>query len=83
MMFGIMVDEGKIGSITHLREIFPEFRRDDAQGNVTIEDMLSMRTGIAPYDGLWFSSNNQILINRSEAIPNFAYAPACSKPFAH
>lgn len=46
--------------------------------NLTIEDLLSHRSGVAPYDGLWLSSDNQILMNRSEAIPILNYAPAAS-----
>lgn len=77
-MIGMMVDEGKLSFSTQLREIFPEFHRQDAQANITVDDLLSMRTGIAPYDGLWLSSNNQILLDRSEAIPILAYTPAVS-----
>ncbi|TAQ90359.1 hypothetical protein B7494_g1300 [Chlorociboria aeruginascens] len=33
-------------------------------------------TGLAPYDGLWFSSDNRIVIERSQAIPIFSYVPA-------
>lgn len=77
-MIGMMVDEGKIDFTTPLREILPEFHRQDAQADITIQDLLSMRTGIAPYDGLWLSSNNQILLDRSEAIPIFNYAPVTS-----
>lgn len=77
-LIGMVVDEGKLDFSTQLHQIFPEFQRNDAQANITIEDLLSHRTGLAPYDGLWLSSDNQILMNRSEAIPILNYAPAAS-----
>ncbi|PVH71484.1 beta-lactamase/transpeptidase-like protein [Cadophora sp. DSE1049] len=77
-MVGMMVDEGKLDFTTQLREIFPHYQRSDAQANITIADPLSHRTGIAPYDGLWLSSDNQIVMERSQAIPTFSYAPAAN-----
>lgn len=79
-MVGIMVDEGKLNFTTLLRDVFPEYQRSDAQADITIADLLSHRTGLAPYDGLWFSSDNQIPLNRSEAIPILNYVPAAA-PF--
>ncbi|UKZ93323.1 uncharacterized protein TrAFT101_008241 [Trichoderma asperellum] len=77
-MIGMVIDEGKLDFSTQLYQIFPEYQRNDAQANITIEDLLSHRTGLASYDGLWLSSDNQILLNRSEAIPILNYSPAAS-----
>lgn len=77
-LIGMVIDEGKPDFSTQLHQIFPEFQRNDSQANITIEDLLSHRTGLAPYDGLWLGSDNQILVNRSEAIPILNYAPAIS-----
>ncbi|KAH9211537.1 beta-lactamase/transpeptidase-like protein [Leptodontidium sp. 2 PMI_412] len=77
-MVGMMVDEERPDFSTQLHEIFPKYQRGDAQANITIADLLSHRTGIAPYDGLWLSSDNQIVMERSQAIPTFNYAPVVS-----
>ncbi|KPM34298.1 hypothetical protein AK830_g12275 [Neonectria ditissima] len=75
-MVGMLIDEGKLDFTTQLRDVFPEYRRSDAQANITIEDLLSHRTGLAPYDGLWYASDNQIPFPRSQAIPLLNYVPA-------
>ncbi|KAL7942263.1 beta-lactamase/transpeptidase-like protein [Trichoderma barbatum] len=77
-MIGMMVEEGKLDFTTQLRQIFPEYQRDDAQANITIEDLLSHRTGLAPYDSLWLGSDNRIFLNRSDAIPVLSYIPSAS-----
>ncbi|KAH8125877.1 hypothetical protein FP744_10009155 [Trichoderma asperellum] len=77
-MIDMVIDEGKLDFSTQLYQIFPEYQRNDAQANITIEDLLSHRTGLASYDGLWLSSDNQILLNRSEAIPILNYSPSAS-----
>ncbi|KAI1083234.1 beta-lactamase/transpeptidase-like protein, partial [Whalleya microplaca] len=74
-MIGMMVEEGKMDFTTQLQELLPEYQRDDAQANITVADLLSHRTGLAPYDGLWLNSDNQILMNRSQAVPILSYAP--------
>ncbi|RYP42730.1 hypothetical protein DL768_010278 [Monosporascus sp. mg162] len=76
----MMVDEGRLHFTTQLREVFPDYQRSDAQANITIADLLSHRTGLAPYDNLWYSSDNQIPLNRSQAIPIFNYVPV-ARPF--
>lgn len=77
-MVGMLIDEGKLEFTTQLRAVLPEYQRTDAQANITIEDLLSHRTGLAPYDGLWLASDNQIPIHRSQAVPILNYAPAAS-----
>ncbi|KAI0098143.1 beta-lactamase/transpeptidase-like protein [Nemania sp. FL0031] len=74
-MIGMLVEEGLLSFSTQLQEIFPEFQRQDAQANITLEDLMSHRTGLAPMDNLWFSSFNEILVDRSQAIPILSYAP--------
>ncbi|EHK16215.1 uncharacterized protein TRIVIDRAFT_196045 [Trichoderma virens Gv29-8] len=78
LMIGMVIDEGKLDFQTRLDEILPEFQRNDAQANITIEDLLSHRTGLAPYDGLWVGSDNRVMLNRSEAIPILNYSPVIS-----
>lgn len=77
-LVGMMVEEGKLNFTTQLCQIFPNYQRGDVQANVTIADLLGHRTGVAPYDGMWLSSDNQILLDRSQAVPIFSYAPASS-----
>lgn len=77
-LIGMVIEEGKLDFSTQLHQIFPEFQGNDAQANITIEDLLSHRSSLVPYDGLWLSSDNQILMNRSQAIPILNYAPAAS-----
>ncbi|KAI1307401.1 beta-lactamase/transpeptidase-like protein [Xylaria venustula] len=79
-LIGMLVDEGLLSFSTQLQGIFPEFQRQDAQANITIEDLMSHRTGLAPMDNLWFSSYNDILVDRNQAIPIMSYAPVAG-PF--
>ncbi|KAL6854714.1 hypothetical protein ACO1O0_005839 [Amphichorda felina] len=74
-MVGMLAEEEALSFSTQLHDIFPEFRRQDAQANITIEDLMSHRTGLAPMDNLWLSSYNEILVDRSQAIPIMSYAP--------
>ncbi|KAI0860086.1 beta-lactamase/transpeptidase-like protein [Xylaria cubensis] len=74
-MIGMLIEEGLLSFEMQLQEILPEFQRRDAQANITLEDLMSHRTGLAPMDNLWFSSYNQNLVDRSQAIPIMSYAP--------
>ena len=58
--------------------VLPEYHHDDAADNITIADLLSHRTSLPSYDGMWLSSDNQILVERSQAIPILDYAPSSS-----
>ncbi|KAI0523753.1 beta-lactamase/transpeptidase-like protein [Xylaria bambusicola] len=78
-LIGMLVEEGLLSFSTQLQEIFPEFHRHDAQANITIEDLMSHRTGLAPMDNLWFSSYNEILVDRYQAIPIMSYAPVAGQ----
>ncbi|KAI0184128.1 beta-lactamase/transpeptidase-like protein [Xylaria flabelliformis] len=40
-MIGMLVEEGLLSFSTQLQEIFPEFQRQDAQANITLEDLMS------------------------------------------
>lgn len=75
-MIGQLVDEGRLAFTTPLREVLPSFQRDDAAGNITMTDLLSHRTGLPSYDGMWSGSDNRILLPRSQAIPILNYVSA-------
>lgn len=77
-LVGIMVDEGKLNFTTQLRDVLPAFQRDDAQANITVEDLLNHRTGLAPYDDYWFGWDNQAVLPRSQAIPIISNVPTIS-----
>ena len=53
-----LVDAGKLEWDRPVREYMPEFRLHDAAATelVTARDLLSHRTGIPRYEGLWFGS---------------------------
>lgn len=75
-MIGQLVDEDKLSFTTQLKHLFPNFERDDAAVNITIADLLSHRTGLPSYDSLWTGSDNEVLLERSKAIPILSYVPA-------
>ncbi|KAI5820073.1 putative D-aminoacylase [Pyronema omphalodes] len=80
-MFGILVEDGKLDWTTQLHDILPEYTRNDKDPaiNITIEDILSHRTGLPGYDSLWLGSNNNPILKRSDAVPILSYLPV-AKP---
>ncbi|KAI0398495.1 beta-lactamase/transpeptidase-like protein [Xylariaceae sp. FL0594] len=80
---------------TKLSTILPEFYRDgddDASNKndnssiyneITIADLLSHRTGLAPQDSLWLASNNVPFLPRSEAIRMLSSAPPIASLRTH
>ena len=76
-MMGILVQDKKLSWDTRLRDILPDFSRDekDPLVNVTITDLLSHRSGLAAHDSLWFLSDNRIVMKRSDAVPMINYLP--------
>ncbi|HYA98236.1 MAG TPA: serine hydrolase, partial [Methylomirabilota bacterium] len=55
---GMLVDEGKLTWDKPIRQAVPsiEFYNDELNGNVTLRDMLSHRTGVTRHDLIWFKS---------------------------
>ncbi|KIX09847.1 uncharacterized protein Z518_00928 [Rhinocladiella mackenziei CBS 650.93] len=76
-LLGNLVDEGKLQWDTPVHDILPSFRRSSPYlpDEITITDLLSHRSGIAPYDSLWIGSNNDNLLSRDQCIAVLAYAP--------
>ncbi len=73
MAVGILVDEGKIEWDKAIINYIPEFRMFDefATKRITMIDLLSHRTGLAPHNNFWYGSK----LTRSNiflsAIPKF------------
>jgi CubicO group peptidase (beta-lactamase class C family) len=55
---GMLVEEGKLSWDRPVREAVPtiQFYNNDLNGNVTLRDMLSHRTGVTRHDLIWFKS---------------------------
>ena len=56
---GMLVEEGKLTWDKPVRESVPtiQFYNDQLNGNVTLRDMLSHRTGVTRHDLIWFKSS--------------------------
>ena len=59
LLFGMLNDEGKVDWDTPVRTYIPEFQLDDpvANDHATARDLFSHRTGMAPSDLMWYSSD--------------------------
>jgi CubicO group peptidase (beta-lactamase class C family) len=62
----ILVEEGKLGWSTRVRDVLPAFRPNDKiiHEHATITDLLSYRTGLERADVFWAQSRNNILLSR-------------------
>ena len=68
-------EDGSIPSWDHpLKALLPGFCRSDAYHEITVADLLTHRTGLAPLDSLWLASNNIPFLPQSEAMPIFSGA---------
>ena len=56
---GLLVEDGKIDWDKPIRTYVPsiKFSTDDLDRTVTLRDMLSHRTGVAPHDGMWYKAD--------------------------
>ncbi len=69
-------EDGSITSWHHpLKALLPGFCRSDVYGEITLADLLTHRTGLAPLDSLWLASDNVPFLPRSEAVPILNGAP--------
>jgi CubicO group peptidase (beta-lactamase class C family) len=59
LLFGMLNDEGKVDWDTPVRTYIPELTLDDpiANDHATPRDLFSHRTGMAPSDLIWYSSD--------------------------
>ncbi len=59
MAAGLLVDEGKLTWDKPVREAVPavRFYNDQLNATVTLQDMLSHRTGITRHDAIWYKSD--------------------------
>lgn len=78
----ILVDEGKLGWSTRVRDVLPAFQPNDKIINehATITDLLSHRTGLERADAFWAQSDNNILLSRDQALPTISQLRAVT-PF--
>ncbi len=72
---GILVEEGMTQWNTPIQRILPAF--GDGHGEIgrmiTIADLLSHRSGIASPDTFFFQDNNELLLEKHDAIRTFNY----------
>lgn len=72
---GILVEEGVTQWNTPIQEILPAF--GDGHGEIgrmiTITDLLSHRSGIASPDTFFFQDDNELLLEKHDAIRTFNY----------
>ncbi|CAF9904097.1 MAG: hypothetical protein ALECFALPRED_004843 [Alectoria fallacina] len=72
---GILVEEGVAQWNKPVQEVLPEF--GDGHGDIgrmiTIADLLSHRSGIASPDTFFFQDNNELLLEKHDAIRAFNY----------
>lgn len=76
-MAGILVDKKKLDWTTPLHQVLPEYNRADV-ADVTIEDLLSHRSGLAGLDGIWLMSDGFVGVTRADAIMILNTAPVVS-----
>ncbi|XXH02094.1 hypothetical protein Hte_008460 [Hypoxylon texense] len=80
-ILGSLHDDGIITSWdSQLQTILPEFHREDIYGEITLTDLLTHRTGLAPLDALWLASDNVPFLTRSDALQILNGAPGV-QPF--
>ena len=67
----ILAEEGKLSLDKPVKNYLPaiNFSNEELNGKVTIRDMLSHRTGLPRYDGLWVNSS----LNRKEMTEKISY----------
>ena len=72
---GILVEEGMTRWNMPVREMLPSF--GDGHGKIgtmiTIADLLSHRSGVASPDTFFFQDNNELLLDKHDAIKTFNY----------
>jgi CubicO group peptidase (beta-lactamase class C family) len=70
-LIGMLVDEGKLAWDTPVQEYLPRFRLGDAliSAQVTLRDLLAMRTGLPRHDWLWVEH----AIDRASLVARLRY----------
>ncbi len=72
---GILVEEGRAQWNMPIQEVLPDF--GDGHGEIgrmiTVADLLSHRSGIASPDTFFFQDNNELLLQKHDAIKTFNY----------
>jgi len=80
-MIGQLIDEGKIRLDTRLIEVLPEYPNREAAGKITIRNLLSHQSGVAPRDyGVPESDRLKPFERISEKLPDFAAKPLDFEP---
>lgn len=67
---GILVDEGRLSWQTPVRDILPEFhsRSQFITEELTVEDLLSHRSGMANSNEWWYGAGGELLINKNQTM---------------
>ncbi|KAM3431709.1 hypothetical protein NHJ13734_007194 [Beauveria thailandica] len=70
---GILVDEGRLSWQTSVREILREYhsRSQFTTQELTVEDLLSHRSGMAHSHYWWYGAGGELLIDKTTATGNF------------
>jgi CubicO group peptidase (beta-lactamase class C family) len=78
----MLVHEGKLDWDTPIRQYLPEFKKriDEIGQKATLQDLLSMRTGLAVSHASYGQQRAEFLIPRSETVRTAAYLDAVT-PF--
>ena len=72
---GMLVDEGMAQWDTPVQEVLPDFGEGHGEIGrmITIADLLAHRSGIASPDTFFFQDNNELLLEKHDAIRAFNY----------
>lgn len=67
---GILVEEGDLDWVTPVRNILPEFRSSSQfiTEELTVEDLLSHRSGMASSNEWWYGAGGELLLTKSQMM---------------
>ena len=68
---GILDDEGTLSLEAPVQKGMPAFGNvihPDIAANITLTDLLSHRTGLAPAQNIWYQSKNRYLLNKGQSL---------------
>ena len=72
-LLGMLVDEGKLAWDHPVQRYLPHFRLQDSDvgRSITLRDLVTMRTGLAPHEFVWVESR----IDRADLVERLAHLP--------
>lgn len=78
-LLGQLVDADAVSWSTQLHTLVPYTRdADDPAANITLEDLLSHRSGLPGYNAYWLQSGNTPVLPRREAVRILSAVPAAA-----